>query len=87
MLQRLLKCKTINQKRMDNRILLQRVIDGGQARYGKIRVTVVLVDDDSKELERTLVSENEIDSDLDIFIELHCTDKKQLELQGDDKNP
>ena len=61
---------------MDNRLLLQRVLNGGQARYSKERVCVVCNG------EKTTISEREINTDIDINIEIHCNDRKQLELQN-----
>lgn len=63
---------------MDNRLLLQRVINGGEVRYARERISVVCKDS------KLLVSERAINSDIDINIEIHCSDTKQLELQQND---
>lgn len=63
---------------MDNRIFLQRVINGGDVRYSRESVSVVCNG------KKSLVSEKAINSDIDINIEIHCSDTKQLELQEND---
>lgn len=60
---------------MSNRDLLKRVIKGGCARHSKQRVYSVCNGD------RQFMSEQTIDTDFDIVIDVHCTDLKQLELQ------
>ena len=55
--------------------MLKRVIKGGCARHSKQRVYSVCNGD------RQLISEQTIDSDSDIVIDVHCLDLKQLELQ------
>ena len=51
------------------------MLNGGQARYSKEKVSVVCNG------EKSTISEREINTDIDINIEIHCNDKKQLELQ------
>ena len=60
---------------MSNRGLLMRVIKGGKACYSKQRVYSVCNG------EKRLINEQDIDTDFDINLEIHCTDLKQLELQ------
>ena len=60
---------------MSKRALLMRTIKGGNACYSKQRVYSVCNG------EKRLISEQDIDADFDINIEVHCNDLKQLEMQ------
>lgn len=60
---------------MDNRELLIRVINGGEARNSRMKIFHVCNG------KRTQVSDEAINGDIDIKISVHYTDEKQLELQ------
>lgn len=64
-----------NLEVMDKRSFLRRVLEGGEVRLSRMRVynTIKGV--------KTLVSEKDIDSDIDITINVVANDPKQLELQ------
>lgn len=60
---------------MDNRELLIKIINGGEARSSRLKVFSVCKG------VRTQVSDEAISGDVDIHINVHCTDMAQLELQ------
>ena len=62
-----------------SRELLKRVINGGDVEVSKERIFIVCNGS------RWLHSEQEIDGDLSIDIEVHCNDVSQLEMQPQKK--
>lgn len=64
---------------MNNRNLLKRVINGGEPRHSRKKIYTVCNG------KRQLVSDEAIDTDFDITIDVHCNDLKQLELQDGDR--
>lgn len=60
---------------MSNRALLQKIIKGGETRHSRRQVYSVC------NSERQLISDEAIDADEDMTIEVHCNELQQLQLQ------